>query len=271
MKYEHRPDKRFGQHFLYSRPVLSRILDFAGLDPDRPVIEVGPGTGYLTRLLLERGCRVVAVELDRSLLPALEEDFGGMTGFNLVAADALHLDYHELARNFDLTPPLDVIGNFPYQAGTPLVRHFIRLPSLVRRVTALLQDEVACRMAAAPGSRNFCFLSLLCQHFARVEAGFTVKPGSFFPPPKVLSRIIRFDLHPSPALPAGLEEAFLALAGAAFAQPRKTLLNNLQHAGYPAALVIPALQRLGLDANIRPGGPGVEQYRKLFLELGNPV
>lgn len=211
---------KLGQHFLHDASVLGRIVRAARIAPDTAVVEIGPGQGALTKFLLEAGAFITAVELDRGLAGGLRTRFGGNRHFRLIEGDVLKVDWNDVL-------PADgkavVVGNLPYYITSPILRRVLPLGHRVSHAVFLIQKEVAERVVARKGSRDYGYLSALCRLWSEPEYLFTVRPGSFRPPPKVDSAAVRLQLRPesrvSPALVSFLE--------AAFRHPRKTLLNNL--------------------------------------------
>jgi len=208
-----------GQHFLHDESVLARIAAALELRPGGRVVEIGPGEGVLTRHLLAAGARVTAIEVDPKLAARLRETFADEPGFDLVEADVLAVD---LAALLDGRPAA-IAGNLPYYITSPIVRRTLELGALVTRAVFLVQKEVADRICAGPGSRDYGYLSALCSLRSRPESLFRVRPGSFRPPPKVESAVVRLTPRPGPPP----DPRFIRFLEAAFRQPRKTLRNNL--------------------------------------------
>ena len=211
---------KLGQHFLHDASVLSRIARALPLGSGTPVVEIGPGEGALTAHLLESGARVTAVELDRGLAARLREQYAGEERFALVESDVLEADLDAL---LSAEEPGYVFGNLPYYITSPIIRRILPMSDRVRAAAFLIQKEVAERVTARKGSRDYGFLSAICRLWAEPEYLFTVKPGSFRPPPRVDSAVIRLTLRTG----AVVEDGLVAFLEAAFRQPRKTLLNNL--------------------------------------------
>ena len=207
--------QRLGQHFLSSADILDRIARAACPHPEPLVIEIGPGRGALTRHLLERAGRLIAIEIDRALIDGLRPEFGD----RIVEADALSAD---LAQWGDAV----IVGNLPYYAGTAIIDRVLALGPRLKRGVFLIQKEVALRLAAKPHTRDYGYLSVATQLRASVERLFDVKPGAFRPPPKVDSSVVRLTPH-HPDWAPGDEAAFLKFVSASFAMKRKTLKNNL--------------------------------------------
>mgnify|MGYP000908896177 CR=1 FL=1 len=260
------PRKSLGQHFLTDPNILAAIADLAGPPADADMVEIGPGPGGLTRALLARGLRVLAVEIDPACCRRLRAELGGEARFRLIEADARRVDWAGELAAAGWRLPAAVLGNFPYNVGTHLVRTLLPRRELFSLIGGILQDEVVRRLTACPGDADYGYLSLCCRYYADGRSGARVRPGAFHPPPKVHSRLFRLTLRPGPLLPPELEPAFLALAGAAFRSPRKTLLNNL-----PAPDARAAARRwlaaAGLNPAVRPGVLALEQYLELTRRL----
>lgn len=220
MRASRRP--RWGQNFLADPRYSRRIVDALGSRPGETVVEIGPGRGALTGLLLEAGLRVVAIEIDERLAAALRS---GATGRPLVVvtADALRTDLGAVLLAAGASPPVSLVGNLPYESATPMLRGFLRRADLLARLIVMVQREVAARLAAEPGSGAYGYLTLEVGARAKVRHLFDVPPGAFSPPPKVTSSVVELLPHPAPP---GSEEA-LRVASAAFASRRKTILNSL--------------------------------------------
>ncbi|MGH9673923.1 MAG: 16S rRNA (adenine(1518)-N(6)/adenine(1519)-N(6))-dimethyltransferase RsmA [Bryobacteraceae bacterium] len=215
--------RRLGQHFLIRERTLARIASAACPAPGAMVLEIGAGTGALTRRLLDRAARVIAVEIDDRLADRLAQRFAGDTRLEIVQEDIRGLD---LARWGAVT----VAGNLPYYATSPIIERVLGLGALLERAVLLVQKEVAHRLIATPGGRDYGFLTVRTQLFARAEMLFTVPPQAFRPPPKVDSAVVLLTPR---TLSGGFDyAAFLEFAGLCFHHKRKTLRNNLSGA-YP--------------------------------------
>jgi 16S rRNA (adenine1518-N6/adenine1519-N6)-dimethyltransferase len=218
--------KRLGQNFLVDETYARRIVGALGLRAGETVIEIGPGRGALTALLLETGARVVAVELDRELAPVLRERFGGREGFKLVEADALEVDF---CASVEPATSARVVANLPYNISTAILQRLVEQRRCVPEMVLMLQREVVERITAPPGSAERGYLTVLVEAFCRSEALFDVPPGAFRPVPKVWSTVARLRARADETEDFD-EGLFLRLAGAGFAQKRKTILNNLRSA-----------------------------------------
>lgn len=250
-------DKSFGQNFLVDPGVLSAVVGAARLDPSHTVLEVGPGLGTLTRELAREAGQVIAVELDRRLLPVLAETLDGLENVNVVNADAMRFDLGTL-------PPGSVLAaNLPYNVATPVIARALE-SGRFERIACLVQLEVGERLVAEPGDEAFGALSLLVAHFARANLVKVVPPGAFVPPPKVRSAVVSLEIDRA-ATPA--PELF-ALISTSFAHRRKTLKRNLLMAGYGAEQVDDAMSRLDLDPKVRAERLGLKTFEDLLALLG---
>lgn len=219
----HRPRKRFGQHFLRDRQVVERILAAFDPRPGQTVVEIGPGQGALTLPLLDRLGRMHAVELDRDLAAELPALCAGRGEIAVHAADALRFDFAALAGH----ERLRVIGNLPYNISTPLLFHLLEQADAIADMLFMVQKEVAERLAAPPGGRDYGRLSVMIQWRFEVERLFDVAPGAFAPPPRVESSLVRLRPRERAEYAVRDPQRLSRLVQAAFAQRRKTLRNAL--------------------------------------------
>jgi 16S rRNA (adenine1518-N6/adenine1519-N6)-dimethyltransferase len=221
-----RAKKRLGQNFLVDETYARRIVGALGPRAGETVLEIGPGRGALTGLLLEGGARVVAVELDRELAPPLRERFGRSEEFKLVEADALEVDFCAAVAPAESAR---VVANLPYNISTAILQRLVEQRACVPEMVLMLQREVVERITAPPGSSERGYLTVLVEAFCQSEALFDVPPGAFRPVPKVWSTVAR--LRARAQGPKEFDEKlFLRLVSAGFAQKRKTILNNLRSA-----------------------------------------
>jgi 16S rRNA (adenine1518-N6/adenine1519-N6)-dimethyltransferase len=257
-------DKSFGQNFLVDKNALEAIVAAAELQPDSVVFEVGPGLGTLTVALARRAARVVTVELDSEMLPVLEETLDGLDNVELVNADALAFDLSSLPRGSLL------VANLPYNVATPLIVKALESGRFTRLVF-LVQREVGERLVAGAGDDAYGALSLIVERLTRARRIVRhVAPGSFLPPPKVTSSVVRLDVDPFATPDPGLVE----LIHQAFQHRRKTLRRNLLYAAYPEQVVDTALERLGLDRLVRAEALPLRQFerlRPLLQHTGRPT
>jgi len=220
-RYGLRPDRRLGQNFLVSASALRRVVAAAELRGDEAVLEIGPGVGSLTRLLAQRARRVVAVELDARLQPALEEVLRPYANVRLVFGDVLQHDPAGLMGG----EPYVVVANIPYYITSAVIRHLLTAAARPQRVVLTVQREVAQRIAATPP--HMSLLALSVQVFGQPRIAARIPGGAFYPRPKVDSAVVRVEIFPQPRIPEAHLSAFFRLAKAGFAQRRKTLRNAL--------------------------------------------
>ena len=236
--------RRLGQHFLSDPRILGRIADALDLQPGETVIEVGPGHGTLTRELLARGARVVAIEKDRVLAEKLRSQVPDVR-CQVVTGDALKLDWHSQHLAPDTRHRLKIAGNIPYYITSPLIDKALS-PPLPERIVFLVQAEVADRMAAPPGSKTYGALSVGVQAVCRVEKLFSVAPGAFRPPPKVRSTVVRLTPLAEPLVRPDEVAPLRAFVTACFSKRRKQLKNAVPN------LTAADLEGQGFDPSVRP-------------------
>jgi len=259
--------KALGQHFLVDDNVIARILALAGLEGDETVLEVGPGIGTLTVALCSAAGAVVAVERDAALMPALAESTEGCDRLAIVHADAVEVPAEALVAPFG--EPVALVANLPYQvAATVVLRFFEMLPSL-RQATVMVQSEVADRMAARPGSKEYGAYTVKLRLFAEPAGRFQVARGCFLPPPRVDSAVIRLErrtgLYDEPTRLAAVRAA-----EASFAQRRKTIRNSLKGSlGLSAEVVDKALEVAGIDGSVRAETLDPESFITLGQAMQN--
>lgn len=221
-----RAKKRFGQHFLVDRNIIGKIVRLAGVEEGELVLEIGPGTGLLTGALLDAGARVVAVELDRTLIEGLVGRFSGTGRFDVIEADSLGVSFPGLSERFG--GRFKCVSNLPYNISGPITAKFVDERGAFTSLVLMYQKEVAERLTAVPGTKDYGALSVMVQTFMDVRAGFDVSPGCFRPPPKVTSTVVSLRVLAAPSFEVVDEAFFRRVVRAAFASRRKTLLNNLR-------------------------------------------
>jgi 16S rRNA (adenine1518-N6/adenine1519-N6)-dimethyltransferase len=236
--------RRLGQHFLTDPRILARIADALEAGPDDTVLEIGPGHGGLTRALVERAGRVVAIEKDRELVPALRARFPGI---EVIEGDALELDWHTLVPG-----PFLLAGNIPYNITSPLLDQALQ-PPVPRRTVFLVQREVADRVTAGPGTSEYGALSVGLQTVARAERLFSVAAGAFRPRPNVDSAVLRLTPLPTPLVSDTDRESFRAAVVGLFSYRRKQLLRGVRElTGWDAARAAELLEQTALSPTVRP-------------------
>ncbi len=259
--------KRYGQNFLIDRRVLERIIEGAGISKEDVVLEIGPGIGTLTQALCEAAGRVIAVEIDRDMIPLLEENLSGYENYEIINEDVLKLDLEMLIRERGLVSrPLRVAANLPYYITTPIIMQLLESRIPARTITVMVQKEVADRMQAAPGTADYGALSLAVQYYADARISAKVPPNCFIPRPNVDSAVITLERYETPPVDVKDEVHLFRLIRAAFAQRRKTLANALKNdpsLGLDRERVEAALSRLGLNADIRGERLSLQQFAAL--------
>ena len=227
MKDEPYPSKRLGQHFLKDQRIINRIVEALSPKADETIVEIGPGTGALTSVLLERTGRVIAVEFDNKLAPFLRGRFGSLDNFKLVMADALATDF---CAEILPAPRARLVANLPYNISTAILQRLIAQRACLDEMVLMLQREVVERVLAPAGTSDRGFISVLVEAYCETENLFDVAPGAFKPPPKVWSSVMRLKFRSRMAVEVKDEELLWATVSAGFAQKRKTILNNLRNA-----------------------------------------
>ncbi len=256
--------KRFGQHFLRDTGVLNRIVRLIRPMPEDVIIEIGAGEGALSSRLAPVASKLLALEVDADCLPVLERSLSSCQGARVVHGDVLALDLAELARDH-LQPHnrLRVVGTLPYNIATPIIQKLLRAAFPVLDMIFMVQLEVAKRLVAEPGSRDFGLLTVLCQHLAEIQMAFKVSPACFVPKPKVMSAVVRLVPLRERGRSTEFEAAFIELAKAAFSHRRKTLANSL---GLHPALEAESaglLAAAGIDGSRRPEAISVKEYEHM--------
>ena len=257
-----KPRKALGQHFLGDSRILNRILAAADLMPQDVVLEIGPGRGVLTRQLVRRAARVIAVELDAALAASLPARLGHPSNLEVIAADARTVD---LPARLGAPTPYKVIANLPYYAANPILRRLLEMDAAwhPQLMTVMVQREVAESIAAVPGKMSL--LSVAVQYYAIPRLICAVPPSAFRPPPKVASAVVRLDLRPQPAVAVADTAAFFALVRAGFAAPRKQLRNSLSHGlNRPGHCLDPLLAAAGIDSRRRAETLSLEEWAALY-------
>lgn len=254
-----RPNKGLGQNFLVDETHLARIVEAAGVSPDDEVLEIGAGLGSLTRHLAANAARVVAVELDRGLFPALLQVVDGLDNVEVVQGDILKLDLSK----FFIKPGFLVIANIPYYLTSNLIRHLLENEAHPAQLALTIQREVAERACAEPPGMSL--LSLGVQLYGKPRIAHHIPAGAFYPAPKVDSALLVVDLYTEPRLPIAKIDPFFALAKAAFSQKRKTLANSLASMpNFTKPEAEARLQAAGIDPRRRPQTLTLEEWGKLL-------
>ena len=265
-KYKFNFQKKFGQNFLIDTHVLDKIIDAAGITKEDFVLEIGPGIGTMTQYLCENAREVVAVEIDKNLIPILEDTLSDYRNVTVINQDILKLDIPALAKEKNDGKPIKVVANLPYYITTPIIMGLFESHVPVDSITVMVQKEVADRMQTGPGSKDYGALSLAVQYYAKPEIVANVPPNCFMPRPKVGSAVIRLTRHQNPPVTAKDEKLMFRIIRASFNQRRKTLANGLknsQELNYTKEQVEAAISECGLPLNIRGETLTLEQFAKL--------
>ena len=260
--------KKYGQNFLIDGNIVRGIVEAAGIGTEDCVLEIGPGIGTMTQYLSEAAGRVVCVEIDENLRPVLAQTLEDCGNVEVIWQDILKTDLKELAEKYNAGKPLKVVANLPYYVTTPILLYLLEEKGRFESITVMVQKEVAERICAGPGSREYGALSLAVQYYSRPEAVLRVSPSCFIPRPAVESSVLHLKAYAQP--PVEAEEGFLfALIRASFNQRRKTLANGLSH-GFrykdrtlTRAEVEEALEAMGLPADVRGEKLSLEQFAEL--------
>ena len=265
------PKKSLGQNFLVDRRVLERIVAAAELDRETAVLEIGPGVGALTEFLARAAGKVVAVELDRRLLPVLAETLAPYPHVHVVHGDFLELDLPAFfAEHFAGWTKRAVVANLPYYVTTPILFKLIEARDEVPLCVLMVQKEVAARLAAQPGTKDYGALTIAVQFYAEVDYVMTVPKHAFVPRPQVDSAVVRIRRRPAPLAAVPDERLFFRVVRAAFSQRRKTILNNLAHnleEGGSRAAARALLEASGIDPARRAETLSIAEFARLTQRL----
>ncbi len=266
---------KLGQNFLTDLGAARRVVEALGDVSNRTVIEIGPGRGVLTDLLIPRAWHVIGIELDRVMAAQLRMRYATKPNVEILESDFVTAEFTSMVGRrpgplHDLRPTqeetVDVIGNLPYYITSDIILRILELHEHIERAVIMVQREVADRLAAQPGSRDYGLLSATTQLFARVDNLFTLPPGAFSPPPQVHSSVVRLTMAPRLQELQVEEGPFIAFLKLAFAQKRKTLMNNLR-GQYDQAAIRAALKSAGLRADIRAEAMSLEKTAAVFRAL----
>ena len=254
---EIRPRKTLGQHFLIDQNIVRKIVRLAELQPGETVLEIGPGRGILTEALLKAANLVVAIEVDRDLCAHLRTTLGHRPNFKLIEGDALTYEYAQAPS------PFLVVANLPYYISTPLLFRLLEERTRIVRMVLMLQREVAARLAAAPGSKDYGALSIAAQFYCEVRQAFRVPPTCFRPQPTVGSAVVVFTPLHAPRVPVQDEAFYFKVVRAGFAHRRKAIANSLRDEGFVTETTVAALEKAGIDPQRRAETLGIAQFAAL--------
>ena len=265
-EYEFRFSKSLGQNFLIDEGALAGILSGADISEDDCVLEIGPGFGTLTQRLCGTAKKVVCVEIDKTVIPILEENLKDFDNFEIINDDVMKIDVKSLVEQKFGTENVKVAANLPYYITTPIIMMLLESKVKFKSITVMVQKEVAKRLCASEGTKDFGAISLAVQYFCSANYLFDVPNTSFMPPPKVTSTVVRLDLLDKPRVSVKKEEMFFKTVKASFAQRRKTLLNALSNAGFSGfskAEISEILKNIGIDEKRRGETLSIDEFARL--------
>ena len=265
-KYEFCFQKKFGQNFLIDGHVLDKIIAGAGVTKDDMVLEIGAGIGTMTQYLAEAAGKVVAVEIDRNLLPILQETLADYDNVKVIHADVLSLDLEKLVQEENGGRPIKVVANLPYYITTPIIMALFEQHVPLANVTVMVQKEVAARMKSGPGSKDYGALSLAVQYYAEPYIVANVPCNCFMPRPNVDSAVIRLTRYEEPPVQVKDEKMLFKIIRASFNQRRKTLqngLNNSSELNFTKDQIAAAIAEAGFSPSVRGEALTLEQFAKL--------
>ena len=271
-KYNFNFQKKFGQNFLIDTNVLDKIISSAEITKEDCVLEIGPGIGTMTQYLAERAGEVVAVEIDKALIPILEDTLSAYENVTVINDDILKVDINKLVQEKNAGRPIKVVANLPYYITTPIIMGLFESQVPLKSITIMVQKEVADRMQVGPGTKDYGALSLAVQYYAKPEVVANVPPNCFIPRPNVGSAVIRLTRYEQPPVQVKNESRMFALIRASFNQRRKTLVNGLGNAsglGVSKEQVAQALEVMKLPATVRGETFTLEQFARLSDLLGD--
>ncbi len=258
--------KSLGQNFLIDENVLGKIVDAAKLDQDTCALEIGPGAGTLTRCLAANSKKTIAIEIDRALIPILGESLAEFDNVKLIHADVMEVNLKEVTRETFGDNPFSVVANLPYYITTPIIMELLESHLPVTTMTMMVQKEVADRMAAEPGTKDYGALSVAVQYYTKPSLVCKAEPHCFMPQPKVASSVIKLEVLPQPAAEVEDEKFFFQVVKSAFGQRRKTLCNALSKSPYfqiEKEKVLSALEQMDLPDTVRGERLSVEEFARL--------
>lgn len=265
-KYNFNFQKKFGQNFLIDANILDKIIKEAEITKDDCVLEIGPGIGTMTQYLAEHAREVIAVEIDKNLIPILQDTLSAYNNVTVINEDILKVDVAKLAEEKNGGRPIKVVANLPYYITTPIIMGLFESGVPLDSITIMVQKEVADRMQVGPGTKDYGALSLAVQYYAKPEIVLTVPPSCFMPRPNVGSAVIRLTRHKERPVNPIDEKFMFALIRASFNQRRKTLVNSLMNAGNITVTkdnIMEALEKMGMSATIRGEALTLSQFAKL--------
>lgn len=270
-KYNFVFQKKFGQNFLIDTHVLDKIIRSAGISSDDMVLEIGPGIGTMTQYLAQAAGKVIAVEIDKALIPILNDTLEGFDNVTVLNEDILKVDIAGLAERENRGRPIKVVANLPYYITTPIIMGLFENHVPVKSITVMVQKEVAERMQVGPGTKDYGALSLAVQYYAKPYIVANVPPNCFMPRPKVGSAVIRLERYENPPVQVDDESLMFRMIRASFNQRRKTLANGLKNSpelDFTKEQIEAAIEGLGKGASVRGEALTLEEFAALSNCLG---
>ncbi|MCI5622863.1 MULTISPECIES: 16S rRNA (adenine(1518)-N(6)/adenine(1519)-N(6))-dimethyltransferase RsmA [Anaerostipes] len=265
-KYNFDFQKKFGQNFLIDSRVLDKIIEAANITKEDFVLEIGPGIGTMTQYLAESAREVMAVEIDKNLIPILSDTLSAYDNISILNEDILKVDIGKIAEEKNHGKPIKVVANLPYYITTPIIMGLFESHVPIDSITVMVQKEVADRMQAGPGTKDYGALSLAVQYYAEPYIVANVPPNCFMPRPKVGSAVIRLTKYKEPPMDVTNEKLLFQLIRASFNQRRKTLQNgikNFSELNFSKEQVIEALEKMGVSPTIRGEALTLQQFAQL--------
>ena len=264
-KYNFNFRKQYGQNFLIDEGVLNDIIDKSGIGPDDCVLEIGPGIGTLTQYLAEKARAVVAVEIDKALIPILADTLSEYDNVEVINEDILKVDITQIAKDHNAGKPIKVVANLPYYITTPIVMGLLEGDAPIESITVMVQKEVADRMQCGPGTKDYGALSLAVGFYANAKVVLNVSPDCFMPQPKVGSSVIKLDIYDKPPVEVQDPVYMFKVIRAGFNMRRKTLVNALLGGslGLGREQIEAALDNMGISRTIRGEALTLEQFAEL--------
>lgn len=270
-KYSFAFQKKFGQNFLIDSNVLENIVEAAGITKDDFVLEIGPGIGTMTQYLCESARQVLAVEIDKMLIPILEDTLSEYDNVEVINQDVLKVDIKSLVEEKNNGRPIKVVANLPYYITTPIIMGLFESKVPIESITIMVQNEVADRMQTGPGSKDYGALSLAVQYYAEAKVMLNVSATCFMPRPNVDSAVIKLTRHQESPVEVKDESLMFRIIRASFNQRRKTLVNGLKNSSeldFSKEEITEAIKSIGKEENIRGEKLTLEEFAKLSNALG---
>lgn len=269
-KYGFNFQKKFGQNFLIDTHVLDKIIEESGITKDDCVLEIGPGIGTMTQYLCENAREVIAVEIDKALIPILEDTLSEYDNVTVINDDILKVDVQKIVDEKNGGKPIKVVANLPYYITTPIIMGLFESHLPLKSITIMVQKEVADRMQVGPGTKDYGALSLAVQYYAKPEIVANVPPNCFMPRPNVGSAVIRLTKYDKPPVFVENEEFMFSLIRATFNQRRKTLVNaigNAPNLNISKEMVAEVLDEMGESATVRGETFTLEKFAEFSNEI----